>query len=142
MWNFSYYYCMLLARRLASLSRRHQFRTMAAVAEGSSAKKARTAGFFDSVAANVAGHEIVSKHEELKTPADVTIGTHSGTFHCDEALACAMLKCLPEFSGSGIPVIRTRDSTALDECSIVVDVGGVYEHEKRWVATSSAGTSQ
>jgi hypothetical protein len=25
------------------------------------------------------------------------IGTHSGAFHCDEALACAMLKLLPEF---------------------------------------------
>ena len=104
---------------------------MAAVAEGSSAKKARTAGFFDSVAANVAGHEIVSKHEELKNASEVTIGTHSGTFHCDEALACAMLKCLPEFSSASTPVVRTRDSKALDECSIVVDVGGVYEHEKR-----------
>ena len=26
----------------------------------------------------------------------VTIGTHSGNFHCDEALACYMLKKLPE----------------------------------------------
>lgn len=26
------------------------------------------------------------------------IGTHHGTFHCDEALACAMLKLLPEFA--------------------------------------------
>ena len=28
-------------------------------------------------------------------PAEV-IGTHHGTFHCDEALAVAMLKVLPE----------------------------------------------
>ena len=26
-----------------------------------------------------------------------TIGTHSGNFHCDEALACYMLKLLPEY---------------------------------------------
>ena len=30
-----------------------------------------------------------------------SIGTHSGSFHCDEALACAMLKMLPEFAGHG-----------------------------------------
>ena len=29
--------------------------------------------------------------------AGPVIGTHSGAFHCDEALACAMLKLLPEF---------------------------------------------
>lgn len=28
------------------------------------------------------------------------IGTHHGTFHCDEALACAMLKLLPEYADS------------------------------------------
>ena len=26
------------------------------------------------------------------------IGTHNGKFHCDEALACFMLKCLGDFS--------------------------------------------
>ena len=26
-----------------------------------------------------------------------TIGTHSGLFHCDEVLACYMLKVLPEY---------------------------------------------
>ena len=25
------------------------------------------------------------------------IGTHNGSFHCDEALACYMLKCLPKY---------------------------------------------
>lgn len=25
------------------------------------------------------------------------IGTHNGTFHCDEALACALLRLLPEY---------------------------------------------
>lgn len=36
-----------------------------------------------------------------------TIGTHSGVFHCDEALACFMLKQLPEYKDAEI--IRTRD---------------------------------
>lgn len=35
------------------------------------------------------------------------IGTHSGVFHCDEALACFMLKLLPEFRDSEI--VRTRN---------------------------------
>lgn len=30
------------------------------------------------------------------------IGTHSGTFHCDEALACFMLKKLPEYANAGM----------------------------------------
>lgn len=52
------------------------------------------------------------------------IGTHSGVFHCDEALACYMLKQLPEYEEADI--IRTRDQKVLDDCDIVVDVGGVY----------------
>ena len=30
------------------------------------------------------------------------IGTHSGCFHCDEALACYMLKLLPEYQNASI----------------------------------------
>ena len=53
------------------------------------------------------------------------IGTHNGAFHVDEILACAMLKKLPEYADSEI--IRTRDPKILDECDIVVDVGGVFD---------------
>lgn len=31
------------------------------------------------------------------TGAAPRIGTHDGTFHCDEALACALLRLLPRF---------------------------------------------
>jgi len=58
----------------------------------------------------------------------LVIGTHDGTFHCDEVLACWMLKQLPQYKDATI--LRTRDSTKLDECDIVVDVGGVYDPEK------------
>ena len=30
------------------------------------------------------------------------IGTHNGTFHCDEVLACFMLKQLPEYKNAEI----------------------------------------
>ena len=31
-----------------------------------------------------------------------TIGTHDGKFHCDEVLACSMLKLLPEYKDAEI----------------------------------------
>lgn len=58
-----------------------------------------------------------------------TIGTHSGTFHCDELLACYMLQCLPAFKSHS--VLRTRDQELLDQCDIVVDVGGVFDPAKK-----------
>jgi len=56
------------------------------------------------------------------------IGTHDGTFHCDEALACYMLKLVDEFKSS--PIVRTRDKATLNELECVVDVGGVYDPQK------------
>lgn len=44
------------------------------------------------------------------------IGTHNGVFHCDEALACFMLKQLPEYTDAEI--IRTRDQKVI-KCSIL-----------------------
>lgn len=69
------------------------------------------------------------------------IGTHNGTFHCDEVLACFILRQLPEYKDA--EVIRTRDPTRLAECDIVVDVGGEfdpkrhrYDHHQRSFAES------
>lgn len=39
------------------------------------------------------------------------IGTHNGAFHCDEALACFMLKELPDYCEADI--IRSRDPDVL-----------------------------
>ncbi|KAJ2548642.1 hypothetical protein EV175_004750 [Coemansia sp. RSA 1933] len=58
-----------------------------------------------------------------------TIGTHNGTFHCDEALACYMLRQLDEYKDA--KVVRSRDPAVLETCDIVVDVGGVYSHETK-----------
>ncbi|XP_038053187.1 MYG1 exonuclease-like isoform X2 [Patiria miniata] len=57
-----------------------------------------------------------------------TIGTHNGSFHCDEALACFLLRQLPEYKDAEI--IRTRNQSVLDTCDIVVDVGGVFDPSK------------
>ncbi|KAG8381099.1 hypothetical protein BUALT_Bualt06G0087000 [Buddleja alternifolia] len=56
------------------------------------------------------------------------VGTHDGSFHCDEALGCFMIRRTEDFSDADI--IRTRDPLVLDELDAVLDVGGVYEPSK------------
>lgn len=56
------------------------------------------------------------------------IGTHDGTFHCDEALACHMLRQVPRFQTS--PIVRTRDQQVLSTLDVVVDVGAEYNPDK------------
>lgn len=59
--------------------------------------------------------------------ASAVIATHSGSFHCDEALACGLLRHLPLYHHAS--VVRTRDPELIDRATIVVDVGAVYNHE-------------
>ena len=54
------------------------------------------------------------------------ICTHSGSFHCDEALAIGLLKLLPKWRD--YPVIRTRSTPIHNMCEMVVDVGGTHDH--------------
>ncbi|KAI9671725.1 MAG: hypothetical protein M1831_003253 [Alyxoria varia] len=82
--------------------------------------------------------ETASKKQKLNGPL---IGTHSGHFHADEALAVYMLRTLPTYAQS--PLIRTRDPSLLKECHTVVDVGGEYHpstnrydhHQREFTAT-------
>ncbi|ORX89232.1 metal-dependent protein hydrolase [Basidiobolus meristosporus CBS 931.73] len=57
-----------------------------------------------------------------------TIGTHNGTFHCDEALGLYLMKLTQGFQDAKI--VRTRDESKLAECDAVIDVGGEYQPEK------------
>jgi hypothetical protein len=36
------------------------------------------------------------------------VGTHNGSFHCDEALGCFLIRLTSQFAGAD--VVRTRDS--------------------------------
>lgn len=56
------------------------------------------------------------------------VGTHNGTFHCDEALGCFIIRLTPKFAGAHI--VRTRDQTVLDSLDAVLDVGGIFDPEK------------
>jgi len=56
---------------------------------------------------------------------DPKIGTHNGTFHCDEALGCWLLRNTESFKGASIT--RTRDEDILKTMEAVVDVGGIYD---------------
>ncbi|KAJ1383086.1 Metal-dependent protein hydrolase [Sesbania bispinosa] len=71
----------------------------------------------------VLGHGIQAP--SFSTHVAKRVGTHSGTFHCDEALACFMLRLSKHFSGADI--VRTRDWKLLNSLDAVVDVGGVYD---------------
>jgi len=55
----------------------------------------------------------------------VKIGTHSGSFHCDEALGCFLLRQTDAFRDADI--VRTRDENVLSELDVVIDVGGKYD---------------
>ena len=56
------------------------------------------------------------------------LGTHDGSFHCDEAMALSFLKILPEYRDSEI--LRSRNPDLLAQCHLVVDVGAVFDAEK------------
>ncbi|XP_010252461.1 PREDICTED: UPF0160 protein C694.04c [Nelumbo nucifera] len=58
-------------------------------------------------------------------PPPKRVGTHNGSFHCDEALGCFMMRLTEKFSGAEI--VRTRDPQVLDTLDAVLDVGGVYD---------------
>jgi len=54
-----------------------------------------------------------------------SMGTHSGSFQCDEALGIWMLRQLPKWADARL--VRTRDMDELAKLDIVIDVGGKYE---------------
>lgn len=55
------------------------------------------------------------------------IGTHNGSFHCDEALGCFILRKTEKFKDAEI--VRTRDEKVLSTLDAVLDVGGIYDPE-------------
>jgi len=59
---------------------------------------------------------------------EVLIGTHDGAFHCDEVLACTMLRHTKQFENAVI--VRSRKPDILKQCNTVVDVGAVYDADK------------
>ncbi|XP_075089896.1 uncharacterized protein LOC107789178 [Nicotiana tabacum] len=62
---------------------------------------------------------------QLPAPGIKRVGTHNGTFHCDEALGCFMIRLTSKFHDA--QVVRTRDPQVLESLDAVFDVGGVYD---------------
>jgi hypothetical protein len=73
-----------------------------------------------------------AKKQKMEHPAASSIltwiGTHNGTFHCDEALAVFLLRQTNTYRGAHLK--RSRDPNVLETCDIVVDVGAEYDAEK------------
>lgn len=55
-------------------------------------------------------------------------GTHNGHFHADEALAVHLLRLLPAYRNASL--VRSRDPSTLNDCTVVVDVAAVHDHTK------------
>lgn len=95
--------------------------------------------FRSNVLLNIKSSTITSVLSASNT--DFLIGTHDGSFHCDEALAIGMLKILPRFATC--PVLRSRKPDLLNNCGIIVDVGAIYEpknhrydhHQREFIGT-------
>ena len=58
----------------------------------------------------------------------LTLLTHGGKLHCDDALAYATLRLALDLSSPGHDhrLIRTRDKVEISAADIVFDVGGVH----------------
>lgn len=69
-------------------------------------------------------------HSAKKPKACKRVGTHNGSFHCDEALACYMIRLTDKFKDADI--VRSRDPKVLGTLDAVLDVGGVYDPTKDW----------
>ena len=75
----------------------------------------------------------------------LTICTHNGQFHCDEALGCYLLKILHPRAR----ILRSRDPKVYEKCDIVLDVGNVYDpkcnrydhHQQSFTETMSSLSS-
>ncbi|EJC97963.1 GAMM1 protein [Fomitiporia mediterranea MF3/22] len=81
------------------------------------------------MSANSAAQTEDRETKRARVDSAKVIGTHNGTFHCDEALACFLLKLTSTYRDAR--VVRSRDPKILDGCDIVVDVGGVYNDSKK-----------
>ena len=70
--------------------------------------------------------EFVNKAREA---GQKVLGTHSGVFHCDEVLACSLLKYTDEFKNPVI--VRSRNPEVHKLTDILFDVGDVFDPEHK-----------
>ena len=88
-------------------------------------KKKRTIAVVAAAAASDRIQQQQSKAASAMTSSTPTIGTHNGSFHCDEALGVALLRRTAAYADA--KVVRSRNQEVLDKCDVVIDVGGVYD---------------
>lgn len=60
----------------------------------------------------------------------ITIVAHSGQFHADDIFAVATLTLMLE-EKHDVKVVRSRDPEIIKVADYVVDVGGIYDEEKK-----------
>eukprot|EP00922_Rhytidocystis_sp_ex-Travisia-forbesii_P070499 GHVS01105301.1.p1 GENE.GHVS01105301.1~~GHVS01105301.1.p1 ORF type:complete len:434 (+),score=56.58 GHVS01105301.1:24-1325(+) len=65
----------------------------------------------------------------MTTNRELVLGTHSGIFHCDEVVGMVLLRYI--FPLTDRTILRSRDPLVLSTCDVVIDVGGIYDHETK-----------
>lgn len=60
----------------------------------------------------------------------ITIATHDGVFHADDAMACAIVRSYYRLQCVCVRFVRTRDPQVIANADVAVDVGGVSDPEK------------
>lgn len=88
-------------------------------------KSVQSVRAFRTCATRLRGGKTLSMAATQGATKGPVIGTHDGTFHCDEVLGVAMLRKLPEWSAAEVK--RTRDEEELKGCDAVLDVGAEYD---------------
>ena len=66
---------------------------------------------------------------KAKEDGNQIVGTHSGVFHCDEVLACAMIKYSSDYNDPVI--VRSRNPEIHSLVDILMDVGDVFDPSKK-----------
>ena len=76
----------------------------------------------------------------------LSVATHSGTFHADDAFAVAVLRLA--HPGEPVRVVRTRDRAQMAACDVRIDVGhahdpatGDFDHHQNGGAGARAGVA-
>lgn len=61
----------------------------------------------------------------------ITIATHSGDFHPDDAFAVAVISLYTKIDPKELNIIRTRDEAVIEKADYVVDVGRVFDSKSK-----------
>jgi uncharacterized UPF0160 family protein len=61
----------------------------------------------------------------------LTVVTHNGNFHVDDVFGLATLKIWAERNNTELEIVRSRDQKVIESADVVLDVGNIFDPEKK-----------